>query len=69
MSGRGRQDHYAVLGVSSDAPNEVIRAAYRALAAKYPGPDQARASVLEGLRDSDSSVSWLGPKDARAKEE
>ena len=33
-SGR-RQDHYEVLGVNPDAPDEVIRAAYRALAAKY----------------------------------
>jgi curved DNA-binding protein CbpA len=31
----GRQDHYEVLAVSCDAPDEVIRAAYRALAAKY----------------------------------
>jgi molecular chaperone DnaJ len=30
-----RQDHYEVLGVNSDAPEEVVRAAYRALAAKY----------------------------------
>ncbi|MGD0679741.1 MAG: J domain-containing protein [Polyangiaceae bacterium] len=31
----GRQDHYEVLGVRHDATDEVIRAAYRALAAKY----------------------------------
>jgi curved DNA-binding protein CbpA len=31
----GRQDHYEVLGVSPNAPDEVIRAAYRALATKY----------------------------------
>jgi hypothetical protein len=30
-----RQDHYEVLGVNPDAPDEVVRAAYRALAAKY----------------------------------
>jgi curved DNA-binding protein CbpA len=35
MAAKGRQDHYAVLGVSPDAPEEVIRAAYRALAVKY----------------------------------
>jgi curved DNA-binding protein CbpA len=33
--GRGRQDHYEVLGVHPDAPDEVVRAAYRALVAKY----------------------------------
>jgi curved DNA-binding protein CbpA len=33
--GSGRESHYDVLGVTSDAPEEVIRAAYRALAAKY----------------------------------
>jgi DnaJ-like protein len=33
--GRRPQDHYSVLGVNADAPDEVIRAAYRALAAKY----------------------------------
>jgi len=33
--GSGRQDHYDELGVTPDAPEEVIRAAYRALAAKY----------------------------------
>jgi hypothetical protein len=30
-----RQDHYEVLGLSPDAPDEVVRAAYRALAGKY----------------------------------
>jgi hypothetical protein len=36
MGAKGlRQDHYDVLGVIPDAPEEVIRAAYRALAAKY----------------------------------
>ena len=34
-----RQDHYEVLGITPDAPDEVIRAAYKALAAKYH-PDQ-----------------------------
>jgi hypothetical protein len=36
MSAEGRrQDHYEVLGVREDATDEVIRAAYRALVAKY----------------------------------
>jgi len=35
-----RVDHYATLGVAPDAPPEVIRAAYRALAQKYH-PDRA----------------------------
>lgn len=34
-AGGRRQDHYEVLGVSPEAPEEVVRAAYRALAAKY----------------------------------
>jgi curved DNA-binding protein CbpA len=45
-----RQDHYEVLGVNADAPDEVIRAAYRALAAKYhpdknPGDSGAEVKV------------------------
>jgi hypothetical protein len=36
VASRGRrQDHYEVLGVTSEAPDEVVRAAYRALAGKY----------------------------------
>ncbi|HEY5260962.1 MAG TPA: J domain-containing protein [Solirubrobacteraceae bacterium] len=33
--GRGRQDHYEVLGVTPEAPDEVIRAAHGALVAKH----------------------------------
>jgi curved DNA-binding protein CbpA len=48
--GSGRQDHYDVLGVTRDAPDEVIRAAYRALAAKYhpdrnPGDSDAESKL------------------------
>jgi curved DNA-binding protein CbpA len=48
--GSGRQDHYDVLGVTRDAPDEVIRAAYRALAVKYhpdrnPGNSEAESKL------------------------
>jgi len=57
MNARGRvQDHYEVLGVSPDAPDEVIRAVYRALAAKYhpdrnPGDRDAELK-LKRLNDA-----------------
>jgi curved DNA-binding protein CbpA len=45
----GRQDHYDILGVADDAPEEVIRAAYRAMAAKHHpdrNPDHAAAELM-----------------------
>jgi hypothetical protein len=51
---KGRpQDHYEVLGVSPETPDEVIRAAYRALAAKYH-PDRN-----PGDRDADLKLKRL----------
>jgi curved DNA-binding protein CbpA len=48
-TGGRRQDHYEVLGLHSDAPSEVIRAAYRALAAKYH-PDRNPGDPGAGLK-------------------
>jgi hypothetical protein len=50
MSRGGRRaDHYEVLGVTRDAPDEVVRAAYRALAAKHH-PDRNPADPDAELR-------------------
>jgi hypothetical protein len=46
---RRRQDPYEVLGVNPEAPEEVVRAAYRALAAKYH-PDRNPGDVDAELK-------------------
>lgn len=43
------QDHYAVLGVTSDAEDIVIRAAYKALAQRYH-PDKADGDPMAAQR-------------------
>jgi hypothetical protein len=47
--GASRQDHYEVLGVDPKAPDEVVRAAYRALVAKYH-PDRNPGDRDAGLK-------------------
>ena len=70
------QTHYAILQVTADAHPEVIKAAYRALAAKfhpdaYPGPDANERmmrinmayeilSVVERRRTYDAELATLG---------
>jgi hypothetical protein len=58
MATRGRrQDHYDVLGVTFEAPNEVIRAAYRALATKYH-PDRNPGDRDAELRLKRLNAAW-----------
>jgi curved DNA-binding protein CbpA len=65
-SKRRRQDHYDVLGVSHEAPDEVIRAAYRALAAKYHpdrNPGDAKAELK--LKKLNAAFEVLGNPEKR----
>jgi hypothetical protein len=52
-----RQDPYEVLGVSPDAPDEVIRAAYRALATKYH-PDRNLGDRQAELKLKRVNAAW-----------
>jgi len=61
MSGRERQDHYEVLGLSADAPEEVIKAAYRALAAKYhPDRNHGDPNAELNLKRVNAAFAVLG---------
>jgi ribosomal protein L40E len=66
MAARGRQDHYEVLGVSPDAPDEVIRAAYRALVAKYhPDRNPADKGAELQLKRLNAAFAVLGASEKR----
>lgn len=57
------QDHYAVLGVTSDAEDIVIRAAYKALAQRYH-PDKADGDPMAAQRKMQAildSLNWGNP--------
>jgi hypothetical protein len=62
----GRQDHYEVLGLHSDAPDEVVRAAYRALAAKYhPDRNPSDRSAELKLKRLNAAFAVLGNPELR----
>lgn len=59
--GSGREDHYEVLGVTPDAPEEVIRAAYRALAGKYhPDRNTGDSDAESKLKRLNAAFQVLG---------
>jgi hypothetical protein len=67
MGGSGRrQDHYQVLGVAPDAPDEVIKAAYRALAAKYhPDRNPGDRDAELKLKRLNAAIAVLGDPEKR----
>jgi curved DNA-binding protein CbpA len=67
MAARGRrQDHYEVLAVSCDAPDEVIRAAYRALAAKFhPDKNPTDRDAELKLKRLNAAFAVLGDPERR----
>ena len=64
------KDYYSVLGVSKDADEVVIKAAYKALAQKYH-PDKSQsemaASSTKLMSDINKAYSILGDKNSRQK--
>jgi hypothetical protein len=67
MAAKGRQqDHYEVLGVIRAAPDEVIRAAYRALAAKYhPDRNQGDGDAELKLKRLNAAYRVVGDPEKR----
>jgi len=61
-------DHYAALGVRPDADDEVIKAAFRALAKKYHPDTAAHAVAAKGrFREINEAHSVLSNPEARAE--
>jgi hypothetical protein len=61
-----RQDHYEVLGVTPDAPEEVIRAAYKALAAKHhPDRNPGNADAELRLKRVNAAFNVIGNPEKR----
>jgi hypothetical protein len=66
MANGQHPDHYEALGVSPDAPHEVIRAAYRALAAKYhPDRNPGDPDADSKLKRLNAAFQVLGDPDQR----
>ena len=65
---RRRQDHYEVLGVTHAAPEEVVRAAYRALAAKYhPDRNPGDSDAELRLKRVNAAFQVLGNREKRVQ--
>ncbi len=64
------KDYYSILGVSKDADEVVIKAAYKALAQKYhPDKSQSETAALNTklMSDINKAYSILGDKNSREK--
>lgn len=60
------KDHYEVLGVNNNAPDEVIRAAYRALAKKYhPDRNPNNKNAEFKLKEINASFDVIGDVEKR----